>query len=332
MYRLYSLYLILTLLILSVSNKSIAQNQENLPGKSFLIPSDTLNKGRVILISSGLAVGYASSLVLLNEYWYKNYAKTQFHFFNDNAEWMQMDKAGHVFNSYYLSKWCIDLFKWTGMKNKKAAWIGGLSGHLLLTTIEVLDGFSEKWGASPGDIFANTIGSGLAISQALIWEEQRIQIKMSVMPKSYSMDVRKRATDLYGNTFAETVLKDYNALTIWASVNPYSFIKNKNTKFPRWLNIAFGYGAEGIYGGYENKWCQDKNYSTVNCPGDELIDRTDIRRYRQYFLSLDVDLTKIRSRSPLIRTLLGIANIIKIPAPALEVNEKGQVKFHAVYF
>jgi Predicted periplasmic lipoprotein (DUF2279) len=297
----------------------------------FFEPANQYHKSRFIGVSSTLATGYAGSLIALNQYWYKDYPKSKFHFFNDNAEWLQMDKAGHVFNGYFLSNWCIGLYKWAGLNNTQASWLGGVSGNLLLTTIEILDGFSSKWGASPGDLLANTIGSGLAISQSLIWQEQRIQMKISVWPKSYPTDLKERAGNLYGNTVAETVLKDYNALTVWVSVNPYSFMK-KESRFPKWLNISAGYSAEGLYGGFENKWCSEPGVSPENCNGAEIIDRTDIRRYRQFLLSVDVDFTKIKTRSPFLKTLFGVLNIIKIPAPAIEFNELGQVKFHPVYF
>ena len=55
------------------------------------------------------------------------------------------------------------------------------------------------------------------------------------------------------------------------------------------------------------------------------------RPYRQYYLSLDIDLTKIKTRSKFVRTLGFVANSIKIPAPALQISRKG-VDFKPFYF
>jgi hypothetical protein len=44
------------------------------------------------------------ALVGLNQLWYADYPKSDFHFINDNAEWLQMDKAGHIYSSYHLGR------------------------------------------------------------------------------------------------------------------------------------------------------------------------------------------------------------------------------------
>ena len=46
---------------------------------------------------------YVASLVALNELWYADYPRSSFHFINDNDEWLQMDKLGHLSSSYYSS-------------------------------------------------------------------------------------------------------------------------------------------------------------------------------------------------------------------------------------
>src|ERR1035438_10237615 len=56
---------------------------------------------KILGVSLGGAALYGGSLIVLNQYWYANYPKSKFHFFNDNAEWQQMDKCGHFFTSYY---------------------------------------------------------------------------------------------------------------------------------------------------------------------------------------------------------------------------------------
>jgi hypothetical protein len=130
---------------------------------------------------------------------------------------------------------------------------GGLSGTAFLTVVEVLDGFSSGWGFSIGDLGADLAGSGLLfIAQELAWNEQRIQVKFSFHRNTYNDPLlNRRADDLFGNrTHLERMLKDYNGQTYWMSANLKSFFKKSN--LPAWLNIAVGYGADGMFGGTEN--------------------------------------------------------------------------------
>jgi hypothetical protein len=58
---------------------------------------------------------------------------------------------------------------------------------------------------------------------------------------------------------------------------------------------------------------------------------------RQFFFSPDLDLTRIKSNSEFLRGLLFLANMLKIPAPALEIQirperPKIKFKFHPIYF
>jgi hypothetical protein len=282
----------------------------------------TVNKGRLIGVSVGGVVAYGGTLAALNEFWYKNYPRSSFHFYNDNAEWNQIDKAGHAYSAYLEGKICMEMLRWAGVKDKTAIWVGGLSGTAYQTIIEILDGYSAEWGFSMGDMTMNLLGSGILISQYLAWGEERIQFKFSTHFNNYTdPELRTRAMSLYGTSVPERILKDYNAQTYWLSVNPWSF--NKESRFPKWLNIAVGYGADGMFGGYTNTWT-DK-YGTPH-------DRTDVQRIRQFYLAPDIDLTKIKTNKKGLKLLFGALNVIKFPLPALEINTAGKVRFHPIYF
>lgn len=273
-------------------------------------------KKRIAVVAGLNAAAYTGSLIALNEAWYKGYAKTSFHTFDDSKEWMQVDKAGHAWAAYTIGKYSADIWQWAGLPHKKAVWVGGLSGAGYLTIIELLDAHSERWGWSWADMGANVLGSGLFISQELTWKEQRIQFKFSAYPKSYDASIRPRIDDLFGKSLPEKLLKDYNAQTYWLSFNLKSFIPE--SRLPAWLNVSIGYGADGMLGGFENKW--------TNSDGS-IATRYDIERRRQFYLSPDIDLTKIKTNKKAVRTLLNLLNSIKIPAPTLELS-KGKLKGH----
>jgi hypothetical protein len=252
------------------------------------------------------------SLIYLNQAWYQQYSTSEFHTFNDNDEWFQMDKYGHTFSTYQTGRLMMNAMEWAGYSKKKQLIIGGLSGFAYMSAIEVMDGYSSGWGFSWGDMAANALGSGLAIGQKAWWNEQRVQLKFSFYSSAYA----KYRTDLLGESFATQILKDYNGQIYWLSINPSSFMK-KETKFPKWLNVAFGYGANGMLGArYNNILVVDEDGTT------HYFDR-----YRQGYFSLDVDLTRIKTRSKVLRSVFSCLNIIKIPFPNLELSE-GKLKFN----
>ncbi len=280
-------------------------------------------KKRVKLIGIANIIGYGSTMAGLYSDWYSNYPQTRFHFFNDNYEWKQVDKAGHAYSAYVAGSGSMELWRWTGMKRKQRIWIGGLSGIAYQTMIETLDGFSSHWGWSWGDFGANVFGSGLLISQELAWDEQKILLKFSSHKQSYgSPDLNRRADQLYGKTFSERMIKDYNAQTYWISANLKSFKPASN--LPSWLNVAVGYGAEGMFGAVANLGKDDR--------GNITFDRRDLTRYRQFYISPDIDLTKIKTKRTLIRLALAALNSFKFPAPSLEYNTKGKFIFHFLHF
>ncbi len=286
----------------------IAQNNT-----TFWEKSDTLNTKRRNAVYITEAAAASVALIGLNQLWYADFKRSSFHTINDNSEWLQMDKAGHVISSYYIGKMGMNALDWAGQPKKNQLIYGATLGFAFLSAVEVLDGFSEEWGFSTGDLVANAAGTGLLIGQEVLWNEQRILLKYSFHTTSYP----SRRPNLLGENFLEQTLKDYNGQTYWLSANLWSF--NKKSKIPKWLNIAFGYGAEGMISANE-----DIFINTIFLP--------EQKRFRQYYISFDIDLTKIKTRSKLLKTVFSTINFIKIPAPTFEITSQGRSKFHLLYF
>lgn len=280
---------------------------------TFLKPVDTLSKSRrnaIIITEASLAT---VSLIGLDRLWYADYERSSFQIINDNNEWLQMDKMGHVFTSYQMGKIGADLLHWSGVKKEHQLLYGATLGFGYLTAVEVLDGFSEEWGFSWGDMLANAAGSALYISQELLWNEQRIALKYSFHETKFS----DQRPDKLGESFLERLLKDYNGQTYWLSLNVRSFFNS--SIIPKWLNVAFGYGGEGMLSGVD----------ADNLSDNQLVNT--ISRYRQYYLSLDIDLSRIETKSQFLSTIFGLINMIKIPFPTLEFNKNG-LAFHLFYY
>lgn len=280
-----------------------------------------INK-RVKIIAATNIIGYGAAMTGLYSTWYKSYPQTNFHVFNDIPEWKGIDKIGHALSAYAESKASMELWRWTGVSRKKQIWIGGMSGAFYQTVIEVLDAYSAEWGWSWGDIGANFIGSGMLVAQELAWDEQRIQFKFSFHRKSYNDPaLNKRSNEIFGSSTVERFLKDYNGQTYWLSTNVRSFFLE--SKWPKWLNIAVGTGAEGMFGAIEN--IGNDNAGNIN------FNRSDIKRYRQWYLSPDIDLTKIKTNRKGLKLAFRLLNFIKIPMPALEFSD-GSFKVKAIAF
>lgn len=293
------------------SNKKQYSQTDTVPVQAVILPRPRFfqqswyyNKKRAALVigsESALATG---SLIALSQAWYKDYPRESFHTFNDNGEWLQMDKAGHVVTAYTVGGYGMNLLKWAGVKRKKAILFGGLTGFAYQGVIEIFDGYSSGWGFSTGDFAANTIGAGLLIGQEFLWQEQRIVPKYSFSKTGYA----QYRPSLLGANFTEQLLKDYNGQTYWLSANIASFIPGEN-KFPKWLNIAFGYGANGMTGGHANPPYYNSSGTLIT-----------FERYRQFYIAPDIDLTKIPVRSHFLKALFGTFGFVKFPLPGIEIS------------
>ncbi len=295
--------------VLFFINVSAQQDTINL---KILEHAPSLHKGRTIGVSATGAVLYGGSLIMLNEAWYKDVPKEPFHFHNDNNNWLQVDKYGHAYTAYFQGNWGIQLYKWAGLNHKSATWIGGSIGFLNQTVIEILDSQSADWGWSNGDVIANTAGTALLIGQGLLWDEQRIQMKFGYTRPDYSVyptNVQDVVLSEFGEG-GEAFFKDYNAHTYWLSTNIHSWLPD-DSKFPDWINIAVGTSGDQMFHANDNL---NNNIA-------------DFQRRRQFYLSPDIDFTKIKTNSRFVKTFLFLLNGFKLPAPALEYRSDGKTRF-----
>ena len=85
----------------------------------------------------------------------------------------------------------------------------------------------------------------------------------------------------------------------------------KDENFPNWLSLAIGYSATGM----QTPFPQNNNSE----------------RDREFLLSLDVDLNKIKTKNKVLNAVLHTFGFLKFPAPAIKyVN--GNMLFHPIYY
>lgn len=280
------------------------------PVKSFLVlltfcfalqsftQSDSLKKNRVGWVAGTNALIGGGSVLLLNEIWYKDYPRSNLHFFNDGATWLQMDKVGHAYTAYQLCRAEHAAWRWAGMTNKNSALLSAGIVWSYQFSVEMLDGFSQEWGFSVPDLAANTAGIALFLSQQL-WgfeKNQHVYLKYGYKNSGYA----ELRPNTLGATFPERLLKDYNAQSYWLSFSPRLIINQK--PWPAWLQLSIGYSADAKLKG-------DEDYYTVN--------GFTYHAQREWALSLDIDWSKLPVRKPWLRKSLGVLNAVKLPFPSV---------------
>lgn len=266
-------------------------------GVSAQLPDTTWNKRSYWVGGTDLVLG-GGSVALLSAVWYKEYPKSKFHTFNDSNEWLYMDKLGHAYTAYKLSTVNYAAWRWARMPKKKAVFVSGGIAWTYQLSVEILDGFSAEWGFSWADLTANTAGVGLFIGQQLAWDEQRFQLKFGYKPSPYAA-IRPNTL---GSNFSERLLKDYNAQSYWLCVAPGTFFKE--SKFPKWIQIGFGYSIDAKLNGDLNA------YTDLNT-GKSYFAKSE------YALSLDIDWSQLPIKKPWLKKVLKPLNAIKIPFPAV---------------
>jgi len=262
--------------------------------------SDSLTQAKVKKLALYGSIGYGATLVTLSQAWYAEQGLGGFRFFNDNPQWKQVDKVGHFYTTYRFTNISHALLTKAGLEQQKSAVWSSIIGAGLLLPVEILDGFSPEFGFSYGDMIANAAGSAFFLGQHLLWQEQRIKPKFSF----HRTSLAPQRPAVLGDGLAEEMLKDYNGQTYWLSFDIHAFAKE--SKFPKWLNLALGYGAQNMV------FARD---------GENLSN--GFNNYRQYYLGLDFDLSYIKTDKKWLKTVLFLLDSFRLPAPALEMSENG---------
>ena len=272
-----------------------------------------IHQGRFIGVVVGTAVVYGLTTYLLGKTWYTR--RVPFHSFDDNGEWLQMDKVGHATTAYAIGRGEYELFRWSGVNERASVLTGSLIALLYQTTIEVFDGRSEGWGFSKGDVVANAAGVALFAGQQYGFGEQKMSLRygwrQSIFPPY--------RPDLLGRSTRSQMLKDYNGQQYWLSINVASVLP-VGPSFPRWLNLDLGYSGSGMTGGHANP-------PYFDAAGKEV----KFTRYRQFYFAPDLTLARLPGLNGTgAQPLVSAGQFFKIPAPSLEFNRLRGLRFHSL--
>ena len=285
--------------------------------KNLLYATSQTDSSKTIIkiINIGVPSAAVISLVGINEVWYKNYARSDFHFFDDLKEWNGMDKIGHACTSYQLNKISHSLFKKNNIKKPLLKSSVYTFGYML--GVELLDGYSTEWGFSIYDVIGNGLGTILYTFQERKFKNQPFKIKFSSHKSTYA----SCRPSLLGENRLQQILKDYNGQTYWLTFN-YNELWNKRIKLFDYIDFAFGYSIDGFTGGHNNP-----EISSCNCL---INDCNNLKRTSQFIFSVDLNTSKIKNKHPILGKFLLPFDIVKIPFPAFILNNSKNFKL--IYF
>ena len=226
-----------------------------------------------------------------------------------------MDKVGHACTSYHLNKVSHTLFEKNHIKNPLLKSSIYTFGYML--GVELLDGYSTEWGFSIYDVIGNGLGTFLYSIQESKLKSQPFKIKFSSTKTAYATC----RPSLLGENRLQQIFKDYNGQTYWVTFN-YNELSNKKIKIFDYVDFALGYSVDGFTGGHNNP-----EITSCNCAISEC---NNLRRTSQFIFSLDLNTSKIKNNHPIIGKFLLPFDIIKIPFPAIILNNSKN--FRLIYF
>lgn len=273
-----------------------------------LVAQDSVNTKRKNALILGTSVSYTAGMYGLHQLWYRDQSSGSFRFFNDNAEWQQMDKWGHAYTAYHLSGYSFRAFRWAGYSREKSLLYASMASFGMMLPIEVFDGFSEAYGFSWGDVVANGLGVLLFWGQESHWHEQKILIKYSFSRTDYAA----QRPALLGNNLIEEMIKDYNGQTYWLSFSPFGKSFQPGLQ---WLCLSLGYTADDMI------FARNHQNAEIGLnPG------------RGILFSLDIDFSKFDVQNKYLKTIFEAINLLKIPAPTIGFHQHKGLILSPLYY
>lgn len=255
-----------------------------------------INSNRAILMGAVVITGTYILHNKQNVAWWDGRERS-FHIKEDGNYALYADKLGHFMGGYFLSYFARESFVYVGLNWDSSIMLGSLFGLAVQTYVEVKDGFAENTGFSPSDFAADLAGVIFFYSQNYNDFLQNFSPKWQYTPPDWIGIPPKARTHVF--------IDNYNSTTAWVSIHVRNLVwRKRDSLWPKWLNLAFGYGINGYY-------TQEK--------------------FGRYVVGIDFNVVELLPDGvPLWNWLKQSLNCVKLPAPAVEFTKKG-TSFKLVY-
>lgn len=145
------------------------------------------------------------------------------------------DKVGHAYSFYVSTRLLRGGFEWAGHSRRKAAQLAGVTSAALSVGVEIMDGFTDKYGFSTEDMIMNLsgIGVGVLLDSYPQWDDL-FDIRLHYLPS----DDARRLNDY-------DPLADYSGQTYLLITKASGVPLFRQQPFLRYLELAVGYGTRG---------------------------------------------------------------------------------------
>lgn len=229
--------------------------------------------------------------------WWKDQRRF-FKFAEDGYYAKDVDKISHIYTANVFTEITAASYEWAGLSPDKALLWGAITAMAYETYIEINDGFAPIWGFDWTDMGANIAGALYPFLQKEFPVLKNFTFKWSFKPEWL-----KKKT---GGT--SDLLDDYTNMTFWLGISPKGLLPKDLAKhYPAFLGVAFGLSLK------------DANHQIGGARG-----------YREWFISLDYDITKLPGDTEFLKKLKKILNFYHFPAPAVRVSPSGI--WYGLYF
>ena len=243
-----------------------------------------------LAIVSGITLGTVIPVHIYQQNAWWQGPRAPFRFENDWVYALNVDKLGHMYAGYLLSRAFGYSLRWSGFSEHTSTFYGSALGLTYQMYVEVEDGFHRVYGFSPGDAFFNIIGATIPLAQWTFPVLRNFSLKYSYWP---SPGYRSELKAGQGKAF----LDDYQGTTVWLAVDPHFILGSRlSDALPPWLGLAFGVGA------------RDLNESGGG--------------RRQATIALDCNFSKIDTGSDFLHALFTVVDFYHLPAPGIRLDGK----------
>lgn len=207
------------------------------------------------------------------------------------------DKFGHAFAAYAITVLVREGMLWSGVDTTTSVWIAAAvaTAHQLLveyrdaTSIASDRVYYPYLGWSWGDVAANIAGALLPVAQHY-WGRQMPLLSMLRYKFSF------RPSDKVRNGFYNSLLDDYESQYHWMSVPLNAVLPFNKAWWGRFFGIGLGHSVREI----------------VRAPGDYTYNGK-----QEIWLTLDYNLEAIETTCDVLRQVLRVVNMIRLPAPCI---------------
>ncbi|MCX7929758.1 MAG: YfiM family protein, partial [Chlorobi bacterium] len=248
-------------------------------------------------------VGTASAIVLSHVAQARHYWKVSAPFYinggGDARYAAGADKFGHAMAGYATTVFVQQGLSWSGFDTTTATFIGAAVALINQTLVEYRDATSiaatgseyPYLGWSWGDILANCTGLALPVAQQLWGGDVPV---LAALRYKYSIHSSGKVEQgLY-----RSILDDYESQYHWLSVPISAMSPSQTSWLSRFFAVAIGHSVGGI------------------------VDKYGVYTYQgqhELWLALDYNLEAIPTSSPLLRGLLRVLNLVRLPSPCVRL-------------